>query len=182
MCLNTYGQDPYIGKIIEMSNPCTTDPCLPCSVLWLETPSRNYVLSFNSQWFCGKPLIVDNTEYFIDDEVEITGTVTAHQDVFMKEYFVLEIETIKKKTSNINSVSFNNKVYYDETKQVIVIDETLQNQSFITFELINMQGNTILKKSSISESINIANLPSGIYLCRILQNGRIIYSDKIVKK
>jgi len=89
----------------------------------------------------------------------------------------------KKNTSNIVSPLEPNKskIYLDATKQVIVIDETLQNQS-LTFELINMQGSTILKKSNLSESINIANLPSGIYLCRILQNGRIIYSDKIVKK
>jgi len=79
------------------------------------------------------------------------------------------------------SVSDKNTVYFDVAKQAIIIDETLHNQ-FLTFELINMQGSTILKKTNISESINIAHLPSGIYLCRILQNGRVIYSDKIFKK
>ena len=89
----------------------------------------------------------------------------------------------KKNTSNIVSPleSTKNKVLLDATKQAIVIDETLLNQSF-TFELINMQGSTILKKSNINESISIANLPSGIYLCRILQNGQVIYSDKILKR
>jgi len=74
-----------------------------------------------------------------------------------------------------------NKIYLDATNQVIVIDATLQNQ-LITFELIDLQGNIILKKANVGESISIAYLPSGIYLCRVLQNGRIIYSDKILKK
>ena len=78
------------------------------------------------------------------------------------------------------SNSDKNKVYVDATRQVIVIDETLQNQSF-TFELVDLPGNTILKKTNTDESVSIANLPSGIYLCRILQNGQIIYSDKILK-
>jgi hypothetical protein len=81
------------------------------------------------------------------------------------------------------SYSDKNKtyVYYDATRQIIIMDETLQNQSS-TFELIDLLGNTILKKTSTGESISIANFPSGIYLCRILQNGRMIYISKILKK
>jgi len=97
---------------------------------------------------------------------------------------VQQCDCIGKKlgSSGISSLGANKyKVYIDEKKQVIVLDETLQNQS-LTFELINLQGNTIWKKTNTGESISIANLPSGIYLCRILQNGQVIYSDKIIKK
>jgi len=101
------------------------------------------------------------------------------------EFGVLECECKGRKIGSTNILSPSglnkNKVYLDATNQVIVIDETLQNQS-LTFELIDLQGNTIWKKTNVGESINIAYLPSGIYLCRILQNGQMIYSDKILKK
>ena len=77
--------------------------------------------------------------------------------------------------------SDNNKVYYDATNQVIVIDETLQNQSF-TFELIDMQGKMVCSKANSDHTIDVAKLPAGIYLYRLLQNNGTIYSGKIVLK
>jgi len=89
------GEHTYIGKIVEDGNPCTTKPCLPCSVLWLETTFGYYVLSINSNWFCDRPIIVDALEYLVGDEVEITGTLTKLQDIHSKEFFNFEIKTIK---------------------------------------------------------------------------------------
>ena len=78
------------------------------------------------------------------------------------------------------SESGRNKIYFDITKQAVVIDETLQNPSS-SVELLDLHGKTILKKPNVCKFIHIENFPSGIYLCRILQNGRIVYSDKILK-
>jgi len=184
MCLNIYGQNTYSGKIIPMSNLCQTDPCLPGMVFGLETTSNNYILTINSNWiWSDNRLIVEDIEYFIDDEVEITGITTTKQDVNSNEYTELEIKIIKKLTSSsIKILSFGNKkAYYDEIKQVIVIDETLQNQS-LTFELVDLQGKMILKKTDVGNtSISIANLPDGLYLYRLLKNSRIIYFGKILK-
>jgi hypothetical protein len=74
--------------------------------------------------------------------------------------------------------SSKNKVYYDAANQVIVIDKTLQSQS-LTIELYDMQGKVILKKDA-GNTISVAHLPSGIYLYRLLENNRMIYSGKIV--
>lgn len=182
--ISIYGQDIYVGKIFEHGIPQFSPdyPLLPCSMLWLETTSGNYILSDGS-WIICRGLIVDGIEYEIDDEVEITGTVKSSGiDIYSVEHFTLEIETIKKLTStSIESVSFrNNKVYYDEIKQVIVIDETLQNQSS-TFELMNMQGEVILKKAGIDNngSISVENLLSGVYLYRLFLHNNGIYFGKI---
>jgi hypothetical protein len=184
MCLNTYGQNTYTGKLIGVGNPCQTIPCLPGGVMALETASGNYVLTINSYWIWSDKIIFNGIEYFIDDEVEITGITTTKQDINANEYIELEIETIKKKlASNIESLSFrNNKVYYDEIRQVIVVDETLQNQ-FLTFELVNMQGKVILRKTGISNNnfISIANLSGGVYLYRLIQNSQVICIGKILK-
>ena len=183
MCLNIYGQNTYIGKIIGEANPCTTIPCLPCLVLWFETTSINYVLSFNSHWICDDKIVVNGIEYFIDDEVEITGTITTKQDINSNEYTELEIKSIKKlPLSNIETLSFDNKkVYYDAIKQVIVIDKTLLTQS-LTFELVDIQGKVILRKIDIRDSsVSIANLLNGVYLYRLIQKEKIIYTGKILK-
>ena len=88
----------------------------------------------------------------------------------------------KKTASGIvsPSVSDKNKVYFDATKQAIVIDETLQNQSF-TFELINMQGKVVCSKTNAeNSSIGVSNLPNGIYLYRLLRNNGAIHAGKIM--
>ncbi len=97
---------------------------------------------------------------------------------------VVGCECKGKKIDPVNVPSIEagkSNVYYDATDQVIVLDETLQNEK-LTFELIDLQGNTILKETNTGESISMVNFPSGIYLYRILQNGRVIYSDKILKR
>ena len=89
-------RDTYIGKIVSISNPCQTKPCLPGIVLGLETTSNNYVLTTNSKWIWSNSLIVEDIEYFDDDEVEITGKTTIKQDINSNKYTELEIETIRK--------------------------------------------------------------------------------------
>ena len=183
---STFGQNIYTGKIFNQGAPQFSPdfPPIPCTILWLETTSGNYMLSIDSHWIlCDDKLIVDGIEYNVDDEVEISGTISSSGiDIYSVEHFTLEIETIKKLTSNIESVSFNNnRVYYDVIKQVIVIDETLLTQS-ITFELVDIQGKVIMRKTGINDSsVSIANLLNGVYLYRLIRNGKIIHIDKILK-
>jgi len=78
--------------------------------------------------------------------------------------------------------SEKNKVYFDATKQVIVIDKVIQNQS-LTLELMDLQGKVILRKKDVDNTpINIENLPDGVYLYRLLQDGQVIYTGKILKR
>ena len=89
------------------------------------------------------------------------------------------------KGKKINSMGIVNPseftTYYDATEQVIVIDETLQNQSLL-FELVDMQGKVVIRTGTgNTASINVANLPSGVYLYRLLQNSQVIYYSKFLK-
>jgi hypothetical protein len=184
--ISTYGQNVYTGKIIGNGNPCPPPddefPCVPGMALWLKTTSIDYVLSLNSHWIWDDKIIVDGVEYFEDDEVEITGQVTTW--VGAEEYFIIEIETIKKlPSSSIEPLLFNpNKVYYDATEQIVVIDETLQNQS-LTFELVDAQGKRILqtKVNSTNNLIQIKQISNGVYFYYLLHNGQVVYSGKILK-
>ncbi|MDR2970790.1 MAG: T9SS type A sorting domain-containing protein [Bacteroidales bacterium] len=184
LSINTFGQDIYSGTIIRKGNPCPPvdpdeDPCIPGVIFWLKTTSQNYVLTIDSKWIWNSEIIFDGVEYGWNDEVEITGTVTAIIDVYTEDVYELEIETIKKIETSIRSLPFdNNKVYYDAANQVIVIDKTLQSQS-LTLELYDMQGKVILKKDA-GNTISVAHLSNGVYLYRLLENNRMIYSGKIV--
>jgi hypothetical protein len=81
----------------------------------------------------------------------------------------------------ISPPKLENKVYYDATNQTIVIDEALQNQS-LTLELYDIQGKVILRKTDVGNTISAVHLPAGMYLYRLLENSRTIYSGKILKK
>ena len=97
--LGAYGQDTFVGKIFSQGEPPFSSefPPVPCTILWFETASGNYILSFDSYWIlCGHKLIVEGIEFDVGDEVEITGTVTSlGVDIYSVEHFTLEIETIK---------------------------------------------------------------------------------------
>jgi len=87
-----------------------------------------------------------------------------------------------KKTGSENIISpskSENKIYYDAITQLFIFDETLQNQS-LTLKLYNIQGQVILKAET-GRSVSIAHLPNGVYLYRLLENGRVNYSGKILK-
>ena len=98
---------------------------------------------------------------------------------------VFECECKGKKTSSASVLyplpNDETKIYFNVTNQLIVLNETLQHQ-FLTFELIDTQGKIVLKKTNVdNSSINVANIPNGVYFYRLLQNRQAIYFGKILK-
>lgn len=94
------GERTLTGKIIWVPIPPITDPPLPGMVYGLETSSGNYVLNYDS-WLDDETITIDNVVYTIDDEVEITGTVSKVEISESKEYLELDIKTIEKKSTEI---------------------------------------------------------------------------------
>ena len=97
---------------------------------------------------------------------------------------LVECEVKGKKISSASILyplpTNENKVYFDVLNKVIVLDESLQNQSLM-FELIDMQGRIIARKTNVNGSfINVANLSNGVYLYRLLQNKRVVCFGKIL--
>ena len=185
LSINTFGQDVYTGKLARWGNPCPPPdpdfPCVPGVVFWLKTTSQDYVLTIGSRWLWDDPFTFEGVEYQWNDEVEITGTVTVWTEEYSEVIHELEIGSIKKVETGIESLSFdNNKVYYNAVNQFIVIDETLQNQS-LTLELYDVQGKVILRKTDAGNGVSVANLPNGVYLYRVLENNQATYSGKILK-
>ena len=176
----------YTGKIISGSAPSLTLPPPSAeTVLALEVPPHNfcfynYILTIDSEWIQSDVLLFDGITYAIGDEVEITGVTYAKETDYTTKYIELEIETIKK-TIGLESVSINDKVYYDRTSQCIVIEKTLQDQP-LTFELVDIHGRIVLQKTAINNNnaINVSKLLQGVYLYRLTQNGQVIKTDKLL--
>ena len=98
---------------------------------------------------------------------------------------IIECNCKGKKTSQTSVLyplpSNENKVYFDAANQLIVIDETLKGQS-VTFELTDVQGKIVFRKTNVDNGfISIADLPSGVYLYRLLQGNQTTFSGKIIK-
>jgi hypothetical protein len=94
-CKGGKTKNTHNGKIIYLPNPCQEEPCLPGTVLGLETFSGNYILTINSQWIWNDKIIFDGIEYCEGEYVSITGTISVKSDVFLKKYIELEIRAIK---------------------------------------------------------------------------------------
>jgi hypothetical protein len=74
----------------------------------------------------------------------------------------------KKSTNVVLLPTKPTRVYYNTINQTIIIDEALQNQS-LTLVLYDIQGKMLLRKINVSNFINIAHLPQGVYVYRLLQ-------------
>lgn len=177
--------DFFCGKIISRLSPPIAIPPVQEAILAIVAPSNfcfhSYILTINNEWIRSDFLLFDGVEYHIDDEVEITGTICAKEDEFTNPYVELEIETIKISGVGIESISIKDNVYYDGTTQNIVIEASLQNQ-ISTFELIDLQGKILLRKTNIDNNpINVGNLPRGVYIYRIIQNNNAVNIGKLIK-
>jgi hypothetical protein len=80
-----------------MPNPCNTKPCPPGIVLGLETEmGEEYILIHEGIWIWDEEFTVDGIVCSVDDEVEITGSVSVIQLYATVKYSELEIESITK--------------------------------------------------------------------------------------
>ena len=150
-----------------------------------------------SQWTESDSLWIESDSLWIDEGFEKffsgNGTLMGDSICFSYSYGYWSLapystlffsalcnNCLEGSTNIVLPTANQNKVCYDAIKQVIVIDETLQNQ-FLTFELYDMQGKVILRKSNISNFISVTNLPNGIYLYHLLQDNQLICWGKIFK-
>jgi len=90
------------------------------------------------------------------------------------EEVVLGINNIEKQNENIS-------VYPNPTNNILNI-EVQENSKPLQVTLYNTLGKEVMRTNLSSSQINIANLPQGLYLLNISSNGKILNTEKIVKK
>ncbi len=89
------GEQTLVGEIGHKPMTAAIGPPPPGVILCLKTDTREYTLIYNGFPLVGYAKIEDVT-YSLDDQVEITGTVSRIQVGPSEEYLELEIDTIAK--------------------------------------------------------------------------------------
>ena len=94
------GEQTIVGKIVTKLPLPSGNPPPPVSpIYWLETNSNDYIITIGSFSIWGdKKIIVNDIEYFENDEVKITGEVK----MYSNQSYSINIETIEKIETNLN--------------------------------------------------------------------------------
>lgn len=103
-----------------------------------------------------------------------------------KELYVAAVNSgkiFKVKTTNLaatETMKSKLSIYPNPTSDYFFI-EGLKGEG-ISVELISIDGKLISKDVSNTKSIDVKNLPSGVYFVTVKQNGQKVFSQKIIKK
>jgi hypothetical protein len=175
--------DSIIGKVVSIDNPCTTEPCLPCGVIALQTDSISYILTINHIWNIDSFAI--NGRYIgVDDSIKVIGIIYEKVDLKDEVYYELEIQDVfffditaieKNKTSRI-------EIFPNPTNGIVKIKNTDNQISSIC--LIDLNSKEIANVNGISSPIvEIDNISfKGIFICKVtLQNNQIITTKIVIK-
>jgi hypothetical protein len=114
-------------------------------------------------------IIADNPRNFvIFDDIQATYEEGKNDvDVSVKEINELKSITLYPNPAK-NVIFYSNEAYH------------VANQ--YSYQLLNIEGRIIQKEELKNKGeINISTLQSGIYMIQILENGKMIFSDKIMK-
>lgn len=181
LCFSLVAQGTYSGKLVLMANPPLEDPALPGLVLGLETESENFILTQNAHWITHLPLEWEGVSYTETDEVTITGTIRSLQDIHGDSYTELEIQNMQKKVlSNTGDILPEEDVFYIMGKQVLHIKN---GSGAWILEIFDSKGQPRLTEVGTGErQVPMTDYPSGIYVYRIIRNGQISTTGKIVKQ
>ena len=132
----------------------------------------------------------DTTAYIEDFLGSVMFSVT-DMDAVDSLYFIAKnggIEILKYNGCTItgidNSLQFNNiELYPNPTKDIITINVNNEPEDMV-LEIIDCYGKTLIKKNIIvkTENIDLQNLNNGLYIVVLTQNGKKIFSRKVLKK
>lgn len=126
---------------------------------WFNTINSSYPISKDERWR-------------EDHDTRILSYVET--STYNYEEVVLGINEVEKKDASIS-------VYPNPTNDILNI-ETKETSKPLQIKLYNTTGKEVIKTNLTSNQINISNLPQGLYLLNIISNGKIIKTEKIVKK
>lgn len=159
---------------------------------WKPQPVSRYNISYDTSINSHYP-IYPNVSLFFEDWEEWFNTLNSQFPISKDERWRENNERILSyvETSNynyeevvlgINEIKNQEEailIYPNPTKDIINI-ETKENLKPLQITLYNTLGKEVIKKNLTTNQINISNLPQGLYLLKIISQGKIIKTQKIV--
>jgi hypothetical protein len=82
------------GIYTPVANPCLTDPCLPGIVSAITCLDTVYIFTSGGSWFWNE-FSWNNYTPFPGDSIQVTGTVTKHQDIFGNPYQTIDLLNVE---------------------------------------------------------------------------------------
>lgn len=91
------GHRTIVGEYQPVSNPCTTNPCLPCMVCAVGSDGIWYHLTVGGSWVCLTGELPSWNGYTPEwgDIVVATGDVSTAEDIFGNTFYNIEIEELE---------------------------------------------------------------------------------------
>ena len=116
-------------------------------------------------------------------------TANAAMEMFVARFQDMNITGTYKNLENKNSGSNNSiltdfiKIYPNPTTNIINIEFTSQNSTFVKCKLINVIGSTVFNQNlkDGKTQIDMSYLPAGIYILKVETTNKV-YDYKIVKQ
>ena len=87
-------QRDLIGRCTLAPNPCTTTPCLPGVAYALECEAALYYLTLAGRWSAQARSYAGYAAQ-LGDEIEVTGLVSRHTDIFGKPFYTVEVRSAR---------------------------------------------------------------------------------------
>lgn len=152
--------DTITGKIVQISNPCLDDPCLPGTVFAIENDTSDYIITLDSTWqWADNHLIINGDTLSVNDSIKAIGVISTKTDLQNEIYYEIEIDTTFFLSTSINQIIKNDILIYPNPSNGFIIVKS-DDSDIIGVEIFNVNGEGIyLSKNKIpTKNIEIENL------------------------
>lgn len=175
--------DTLIGKIVQISNPCLDDPCLPGTVLAIENDTSVYIITLNSTWqWADNPLIINGDTLSVNDSIKAIGIISIKTDLQSEVYYEIEIDTTFFLSTYINQIIENDILTYPNPSNGLVVIKS-DDSDIIGVEIFNVNGKRVyLSKNKIpTNNIEIKKLKEkGLVILKIETINNQIITKKVL--
>lgn len=175
--------DTLIGKIVQISNPCLDDPCLPGTVFAIENDTSVYIITLNSTWqWADNPLIINGDTLSVNDSIKAIGIISIKTDLQSEVYYEIEIDTTFFLSTYINQIIENDILTYPNPSNGLVVIKS-DDSDIIGVEIFNVNGKRVyLSKNKIpTNNIEIKKLKEkGLVILKIETINNQIITKKVL--
>lgn len=175
-------KDTVVGTLVEISNPCINEICLPGLVYAIKNDTAFFILSVNSKWHSTEnEFIFKNESFGMSSSVVIIGDISRKYDIENNLFFELEIDALIINTSS--------DLMFDNLKP-IVFPYYNNEQFFVKYEGSPIESISILNLNGkctealyFHKSDNVYMLEGittkGIYTIRVVTSDKKVVTTKI---
>ena len=109
--------------------------------------------------------------------------------MYIADYFNNRIRMVynpRLATPNVNSATGEVKIYPNPAKEELTVEYTLPDKEDAEMQIVDVMGRIVISKElpfdKQKETVDISNLPQGVYVYKVVQDGVMIATGKVIKE